>query len=79
MPEHDLLMQLNEKINNLCTAIGRIEEKVDNVTNARDTDCEVMQALNQRVSFLEQCRMYDKGIIAAIAAVISIIITWVKT
>ena len=65
MAEHDLLSEI-------CRSLGRIEQKVDDVRDASRRQAKAHETLDERVSFLEKCRMYDRGVVAGIGVVVSI-------
>jgi hypothetical protein len=76
MPEHDLLLQVNSDMKEVCRAVGRIEEKVDNAIFNNSKHCEEYDVLVDRVFTLEKLRSYDKGLIAGISIVVSVL-AWV--
>jgi hypothetical protein len=78
MPEHDLLMQLNKDIKEVCRAVGRIEEKVDNSIKADSQQCDVMETLDDRVTCLEHKDIYRTGVAGGIAIIVSGIMGWIR-
>lgn len=78
MPEHDLLMQLNKDIKEVCRAVGRIEEKVDNSIKAENQQCERFDVLDGRVTCLEHKDIYRTGAAGGIAVIVSWIVGWIR-
>lgn len=78
MPEHDLLLQLNNDIKEVCRAVGRIEEKVDGAVNANKAQCRDFACLDDRVDKLENRQWYNTGFAGGIAFVISLILGWLS-
>lgn len=78
MPEHDLLMQLNKDIKEVCRAVGRIEEKVDNSIKADGQQRERFDGLDDRVTCLEHKDIYRTGAAGGIAVIVSWIVGWIR-
>jgi len=69
MADQDLLSEI-------CRSLGRIEQKVDDVRSSHSQQSIAHEKLDERVSFLEQCRQHDRGIVAGISLTVSALV-WV--
>mgnify|MGYP001773159472 CR=1 FL=1 len=69
MADQDLLSEI-------CRSLGRIEQKVDDVRDTNAKQSTAHDKLDERVSFLEQCRQHDKGVMAGISLAVSVF-AWV--
>ena len=76
MPEHDLLLQLNKDIKEVCRAVGRIEQKVDAVKETTQVNCDDYEALEGRVRSLEKKDIYRAGFAGGIALIVSLFVGW---
>lgn len=69
-------MQDTDLLSEICRSLGRIEQKVDDVRTSHSRQSVAHEKLDERVSFLEQCRQHDRGIVAGISFVVSAIV-WI--
>ncbi|WP_406660888.1 hypothetical protein V7O66_13775 [Methanolobus sp. ZRKC3] len=71
MPEHDLIMQINNDIKDICRAVGRIEQKVDNSIHSSQKHCDDFECLEGRVTTLERKQWYQAGFAGGVALIAS--------
>ncbi|WP_094226923.1 hypothetical protein [Methanolobus psychrotolerans] len=67
-------MAENDLLSEICRSLGRIEQKVDDVRSSYSRQLVAHEKLDERVSFLEQCRQHDRGIVAGISLVVSALV-----